>query len=145
MHYKKILRELLDDQNYLCLATVDTQHKPWTSPVSYVCDDDFSIYFISYIESRHAQNIRNNREIALSIYNSEQTPRSTLGVQASGFAEMIDEDTMPVTLRQYLFEKVSLALLSKDYAIYRITLTDVFLPDAEGWKEFHDLRIKVEL
>jgi len=52
---------------------------------------------------------------------------------------------MPADIRQRLFDKVALAVLSRDYAVYRITLTDVFLPDAERWKEFHDLRIKIEL
>jgi uncharacterized protein YhbP (UPF0306 family) len=145
MHYKKILREILDSQNYLCLATADKHSKPWASPVAYVCDEDFSIYFISYIESLHAQNIRNNNEVAFSIYDSDQLLRNALGIQASGFAEIIDEHSMSAILRQSLFDKVALAVLAKEYAIYRITLTDIFLPDAERWKEFHDLRIKIEI
>jgi len=145
MQYKKILREILDSQNYLCLATANKSWLPWAAPVAYVCDDDFSLYFISYIESLHGQNIRINKEVALSIYDSTQILKNAIWIQASGFAEIIDENNMPADIRQRLFDKVALAVLSRDYAVYRITLTDVFLPDAERWKEFHDLRIKIEL
>jgi hypothetical protein len=145
MHYKKILREILDSQNYLCLATANKNWLPWASPLSYVCGDDFSFYFISYIESLHAKNIRENNEVSLSIYDSHQTLKNALGIQASGFAEIIDENSMPYDLKQKLFDKVALAVLARDYAIYRFTLTDIFLPDAERWKEFHDMRIKIEL
>jgi hypothetical protein len=71
--------------------------------------------------------------------------RSAFGIQASGFAEQIDEASIPQELKGKLLEKVSLVILGKDYSFYRITLTDIFLPDAERWKEFHDMRIKVEL
>ena len=71
--------------------------------------------------------------------------RSAFGIQASGFAEKIDEWNVPQDLKEKLFEKVSLVVLGKDYSFYRMTLTDIFLPDAERWKEFHDMRIKIEL
>ena len=83
--------------------------------------------------------------MAFSIYDSNQTMRSAFGIQASGFAEQIDEWNIPLDLKEKLFQKVSLVVLGKDYSFYRITLTDIFLPDAERWKEFHDMRIKIEL
>jgi uncharacterized protein YhbP (UPF0306 family) len=145
MQYKKILREILDTQNYLCLATSNKDCMPWASPVAYVCDDHFSFYFISHIEALHSRNIRENNEVAFSIYDSQQTLKNALGIQASGFAEMIDEQSIPSDLKQKLFQKVSLAILAKDYSFYRITLTDIYLPDAERWKEFHDMRMRIEL
>lgn len=71
--------------------------------------------------------------------------RSAFGIQASGFVEQIDQVSVPQDLKEKLFEKVSLVVLGKDYSFYRITLTDIYLPDAERWKEFHDMRIKIEL
>lgn len=145
MHYKKILHEILEEQNYLCLATANKEWLPWASPLAYVCWDDFSLYFISHIEALHSKNIWENKEVAFSIYDSNQTMRSAFGIQASGFAEKIDEHSISQSLKEKLFEKVSLVVLWKDYSFYRITLTDIFLPDAERWKEFHDMRIKIEL
>lgn len=145
MHYKKILREILEEQNYLCLATANKAWLPWASPLAYVCGDDFSFYFISHIDALHSKNIRENREVSFSIYDSDQTMRSAFGIQASGFAEPIDDWNIPLDLKEKLFKKVSLVVLAKDYSFYRITLTDIFLPDAERWKEFHDMRIKIEL
>ena len=145
MHYKKILHEILEDQNYLCLATADKSGNPWSSPVAYVCGEDFSLYFISYTGALHSKNIAENREVAFSIYDSNQTMSKAFGVQASGFAEAVDEWHVPAELKQQLFDKVSLVVLWKEYSFYRITLTDIFLPDAERWKEFHEMRIKIEI
>lgn len=145
MHYKKVLHEMLKKENYLCLATANKNWLPWASPLAYVCGDDFSFYFISHIETLHCKNIQQNREVSFSIYDSNQMMRNAFGIQASGFAEMVDERNVPQDLKEKLFEKVSLIVLGKDYSFYRITLTDIFLPDAERWKEFHDMRIKIEL
>lgn len=145
MHYKKILHEILHEQNYLCLATTSKAWSPWASPLAYVCGDDFSFYFISHTEALHSKNIRENKEVSFSIYDSNQMMGNAFGIQASGFAEEIDEASVPQYLREKLFKKVSLIVLGKDYSFYRITLTDIYLPDAERWKEFHDMRIKIEL
>ncbi len=145
MHYRKILREIFDNQSYLCLATANEEGKPWASPVAYVCDENFCLYFISYIGSQHAKNIRENKDVSISIYDSHQKLRNALGIQAAGKCEIIDEWHVPAELRQKLFDQVSLAVLSKEYAFFKITPIDIYLPDAERWKEFHDQRIRVEL
>lgn len=145
MHYKKMFHEILKSQNYLCLATVSTDNIPWSSPVAYVCDNDFFLYFVSSIDSLHSRNIASNNRIALSIYDSRQSLRDALWIQAWWKAEKIDENNVATDIRQELFDKVLLSVLSKDYAIYRITMDEVYLPDSKRWKEFHELRLQINI
>lgn len=145
MNYKKILLEILESQTYLCLATSDTDNAPWASPIAYASDENAVLYFISHTESLHIKNIKQNKKVAISIYDSHQPLRNAFWVQASGICEQVDEWHVPLDAKQKLFDRVSLAVLSKDYAFFQIKLEDIYLPDAERWKEFHDLRVRVEL
>jgi len=65
---------------YATIATVDEQGRPWNAPVYFACDEHYNIYWGSHKDSQHAQNIRANGQVFLSIYNSTVTPGTGDGV-----------------------------------------------------------------
>jgi nitroimidazol reductase NimA-like FMN-containing flavoprotein (pyridoxamine 5'-phosphate oxidase superfamily) len=53
---------------HMTIATVDAQGKPWITPVFYVHDNSYNLYWTSYKESEHSKNIRNNSNVSIVIY-----------------------------------------------------------------------------
>jgi nitroimidazol reductase NimA-like FMN-containing flavoprotein (pyridoxamine 5'-phosphate oxidase superfamily) len=71
---------ILQRIEYATLATVDEHGHPWNAPVYCAYDQDYNFYWRSYAESQHAQNIRNNAQVFLSIYDSTATAGTGEGV-----------------------------------------------------------------
>ena len=63
-------RAVIDNNNHMTIATINADGKPWITPVFYVHDDHFSLYWVSYKESKHSKNIQSNPDVAISIYGS---------------------------------------------------------------------------
>jgi nitroimidazol reductase NimA-like FMN-containing flavoprotein (pyridoxamine 5'-phosphate oxidase superfamily) len=72
MDYKLLLEEILDSENYLCLATSTPLGQPWATPLCFVRGDNNNLYFVSQNESLHALHIAVNPHVAFSIFNTEQ-------------------------------------------------------------------------
>lgn len=88
--WKKYLNEALSATNFFCIATVD-QKGVWSNPVYFAWDSKYSFYFISQMESRHMQNIADNRRVSVSIYKTEQKD-DVVGVQLEGDATILSKD-----------------------------------------------------
>lgn len=52
----------------MVIATADASGKPWISPVFYMYDDEFNLYWVSNKSALHSINIRNNPRVAISIF-----------------------------------------------------------------------------
>lgn len=90
-------------------------------------------------------NISRNKKVALSIYNTEQIPGNAFWVQCSGEAHIIPQQEVPDSIKEKLFKLVSLVILEREYAFYKINITEAFLPDANRWKESGWIRVSVDL
>jgi hypothetical protein len=66
---KKVLKQI----HYATIATSPKDGKPWNSPVAHVYDDDLNFYWFSDKESRRSQNVRENENIFIVIYDSTVT------------------------------------------------------------------------
>lgn len=89
-NWRKHLLECMKSTDYCCIATVDTK-SVWSNPVYFAWDDEFNLYFISQMRSRHMQNLSKNPKIAVSIYKTEQKG-NVVGIQLEGTAKILSED-----------------------------------------------------
>jgi nitroimidazol reductase NimA-like FMN-containing flavoprotein (pyridoxamine 5'-phosphate oxidase superfamily) len=64
-------RQLLDEQQNLVLATTDADGIPWISPVFFVPDEHYELYWTSDHEARHSANIRATGRAAIVVYRVE--------------------------------------------------------------------------
>lgn len=80
---------IIGQNNYMIIATADNKGRPWASVVFYAHDVEYNFYFLSTIEAQHAENIKENRNVALAIFNSTQRIGSVEEVQISGTASLV--------------------------------------------------------
>jgi len=80
--------EYLNSQRLMSIATFDNE--PWIASVYFVIDDDLNLYFISSPKTKHAQAIKSNPKVAVSIAASSQLiTDKKVGVQITGTASEV--------------------------------------------------------
>jgi uncharacterized protein YhbP (UPF0306 family) len=92
MQPKELVNQYLEQVNIMQLATsVDNQ--PWVITVHYYSDKVFNLYWVSTLERRHSQAIKQNPKVAATILIHENTPEEpyVIGVSVEGTAELIGE------------------------------------------------------
>lgn len=84
------LLEYLKTQKLMSVATYGKE--PWIATVYYVVDDDLNLYFLSSINSQHAQDILKNEKVACNIFDSHQkVTDKKVGVQVSGICRVLED------------------------------------------------------
>lgn len=68
MDAESVARKLIQYNHHMVVATADAQGKPWISPVFYMYDEHFNLYWVSDKSALHSQNIRHNRCVAICIF-----------------------------------------------------------------------------
>ncbi|MBP9812300.1 pyridoxamine 5'-phosphate oxidase family protein [Candidatus Gracilibacteria bacterium] len=144
MDYQALLQEILTTESYLCLATSTALGQPWATPLCFISDEKYRLYFISQNESLHALHIAANPHVAFSIFNTRQPIGNAFGSQGTGIVKKLTLDLVPDQIREQLFSLVSMPILQKDYSFFMIEIDEIYLPDAERWKIGNELRTKVE-
>lgn len=66
---RSILSELLGLQPYYNLATAN-ENQPWNSPVWAARDEQFNLYWSSWIQAMYSQNIALNPTVFLTLFDS---------------------------------------------------------------------------
>ena len=97
---KKIALDIINNSNYLTLATSD-KDMPWASPIFYCVDKEYNFYFYSDLNSRHAENILKNSKCSLAIFNSEDPPDIVNGAQIEGSATILKDGELPRVVALY--------------------------------------------
>ena len=88
--YDNKARIIIERSNYMVIGTSTKNGKPWTAPVLFVHDTSFNIYFLSAVDSLHAENILDDPNVSISIFDSHQRVGSYEGgVQAEGKAKPV--------------------------------------------------------
>jgi nitroimidazol reductase NimA-like FMN-containing flavoprotein (pyridoxamine 5'-phosphate oxidase superfamily) len=64
-------RRLIDQNSHMVIATTDLEGTPWVSPVFYVADDSYDLYWTSAAAARHSANIRESGAVAIVIFETE--------------------------------------------------------------------------
>ncbi len=151
-----IAKEIINTNNFMSLAT-SYQNDTWIAPVYYTTDDNYTFYFVSSKYSKHVQHIFLNSQVAISIFNSNQTEGTANGVQIKGIATIINEseyfniiklfgNKMKVKINNNdIIDKI------KEYSrnnrlIFSINPIKSYIQDQEFFKKHHiDKRIEIHL
>ena len=117
--YADKAKGIIDRNKYMVVATSGKDSKPWCAPVFYAYDDEFSFYFVSATDSLHVQNINENSQVSLVIFDSQQPIGSSDQVQIIGTVKLVEKEQANKALELYherLF-KVSGIPTTKNYNI----------------------------
>lgn len=63
--------------------------QPWVCSVYYVVDDELNLYWLSFPNRRHSQEIGKNNKVAITI--AVKTDLPVVGLQAEGAAELVKD------------------------------------------------------
>lgn len=150
----KLAREIVEKNQYATLGT-GMGGEAWVSPVVYANDDDYCFYWISLPNSKHSLNIKKNKKITFSIFDSHQNFGEGVGLQIEGFAEELNLKEYPKAFKLYFkriwpygkfsinHKKVFKKLLEGNiYRFYKVIPTKVWMNDP---REETDVRVEVKL
>ena len=105
--YVEKARHIIDENNYMVIATSGEDSTPWAAPVFYAYDKRYNLYFISAIDSRHAKDIAENPRVAVSIFNSTQNIGLSDGMQIEGRASEVNGAELKKALAVYMLRLYS--------------------------------------
>ncbi len=153
INLKQTARNILTDNQYMTLGTVNPDGKPWVSPVVYFYDKKWNLYFMSLPGSRHCQNILENNILAVAIFDSHQDLGQGVGLQIEAEARVAPISETVKVLKYSILRKWPYGLAStiKDtrrfmklynYRFYKITPTKIWLNDP---RKKTDERVRVRI
>jgi len=153
----KLAREIIENNQYVTIASSDNKGNPWISPVVYVYDANWNLYFVSMTNSRHCINIRENKRVAVAIFDSQQLWGEGVGLQIEAIAEAVNlKDSLKIAkiygLRKYPYGGIntqramnfikSMVFDGKKYKIYKIIPKTVWMNDPNS---DIDVRVQIDL
>ncbi len=124
---RDIVRSIVTENTYLTISTTDGE-QPWCAPVQYVADEDLNLYFVSLPGSRHMTHIASNPHVAVTIFDSQQPPFTSRGVQIEAMAEAYSETDNPFARIGGFDWPENLQELVPGYVAVRVTPVRFYLP-----------------
>jgi uncharacterized protein YhbP (UPF0306 family) len=89
--WPKHLKAALEATPFMALATRGPEGM-WNHAVYFAYDPQLNFYFISQPGSRHMQNLKKYKEVALAIFNTGQSPTEhVVGLQVRGHARIVPD------------------------------------------------------
>jgi uncharacterized protein YhbP (UPF0306 family) len=149
----KLAREIVEKNQYMTIASSDSQSNAWASPVVYTYDENHNFYFISLPHSKHCQNIQLKPKVTIAIFDSHQLYGEGVGLQIEGKAnELLAKEQEKISSlyldRRWPYGEASEAaefnefLRKHPYKFYKITPSKVWINDPN---QKEDARVKVRL
>ncbi len=91
---------------YITVASVTPDARPWNSPVQAVFDDELNWYWFSDKEGRHSRNVKDNGEVFLVIYDSTVPEGQGVGVYFEASAVELTDTAEVIKARRLKHEDV---------------------------------------
>lgn len=150
--------KMFRENRFLTLATHGSDGV-WAAPINYVLGTDASLYFYSAAEARHSHHIGDEATVAGAVFNSTATSEEVDGLQFAATCAPLDGEELE-QVSEYYFrvnfsdesEREWWYRPSSDFApgatwrFYRLSMTEVFVIDLEGFEETKiDRRVQVDL
>ena len=88
----QVVREFLNTQSTMALATVNADGQPETAPIFYVSDDRLNLYWLSATHARHSINLAVNSRVSAAVYPAVWQWIEINGVQVEGTASLISDE-----------------------------------------------------
>ncbi len=89
---RQVIREFLETQSTLSLATVNAEGHPESAPVFYVSDDQFKLYWLSSTNVAHSVNLLAHSQVAGNIYPAVWQWADIVGLQIKGEAQAVKDE-----------------------------------------------------
>jgi uncharacterized protein YhbP (UPF0306 family) len=95
-----------------CLATINADGSPWTTPV-HIAIDESACYWLSSPQTEHSQNIHRNELVSISIWSPDESEGlrgiyiNSTARQLKGAEDQIARSVYQNQLGQLLYEKLS--------------------------------------
>jgi uncharacterized protein YhbP (UPF0306 family) len=156
-YHNKRAAEIINQILYITIASANRDGKPWNSPVYSAFDEHLNFYWSSDKASVHSQNVRENSNVFLVIYDSTMPAGTGEAVYIEAEAiELTDVDEIQVARRttqsreekpagEKEFEKFTSDAIRR---IYRASPHRVWMNDVEedyNGNYIKDIRIEIPL
>jgi nitroimidazol reductase NimA-like FMN-containing flavoprotein (pyridoxamine 5'-phosphate oxidase superfamily) len=82
-------RAIIDEIEYMTLATADEDGLPWASPVWFAAVSYAELLWVSKPEARHSRNLAVRPQLSIVIFDSRQPEGTGQGVYMSAVAEQL--------------------------------------------------------
>lgn len=144
--------QILSRIQYATLATASKTGKPWNSPVAYVYDDELNLYWFSDKQSQHSQNVRENNNVFIVVYDSTVPEGQGRGLYIEAQALEVDDPDEVIKARKIKKGDHHTAnpqefLSDAGRRVYRAIPQNVWINDAEikDGVFIRDYKVKVSL
>lgn len=87
----RIVRDIIEANRYLVLATADATGRPWSSPVYFAHIDFTEFFWVSSPEATHSRNIGQRPEVGIVIFDSRAPVNTGQGVYMSAIATRLED------------------------------------------------------
>lgn len=101
MTFTEMAREIIITNKFLSLATRNNKGEVWATPLSYSVDNDLNFYFVTAVDSIHIDHIRDNPNIAFSIFDSTRNVSNIDGMQVIGIVGEVEKDQLSLIVPEY--------------------------------------------
>jgi hypothetical protein len=86
------VREIIEVNRYLVLATVDAAGRPWSSPVYFAHIDFAEFFWVSSPDVTHSRNIAVRPEVGIVVFDSQVATGAGQGVYMCAAARLLEGD-----------------------------------------------------
>ncbi|MBI4032203.1 pyridoxamine 5'-phosphate oxidase family protein [Candidatus Berkelbacteria bacterium] len=126
---RELVEKALAEGYLMHLATAD-DGGPWAAGVIYVHDDQYNLYWISDVNTRHSKAVAASGQAAAAITVSTK-PGTEFGLQIVGNAERIDGPHLELAVKHWTKRGKKLPklgeILYKDHSWYKLVPTKIEL------------------
>lgn len=142
MNLNRLAHDIITQNEYLTLATLDEKGAPWTCILAYAFDASFTFYFVSLPTANHSKHIEKNSTVSFTIFDSHQDFGKGVGLQGTGVTSEIKQDEYDKVStiyfsRQYPYGNIHNEFMdglkklldSREYRFYKLTPTKVWIND----------------
>ncbi|OGM15906.1 hypothetical protein A2V56_04790 [Candidatus Woesebacteria bacterium RBG_19FT_COMBO_42_9] len=145
-------KKVIDTIEYIDLATITEDGKPWNSPLWFVRDDKYNLYFYSPKYTQHSENIRNNGNGFVVIYDSRAPEGTGFGVYMTVEVKELNTVSEVDEALKWVYKKKKKKRTPQEFLgnsprrIYKVTPKEAWVNDAELKNGFYlDYRIPIKL
>lgn len=149
--YTRRAKQIITSNRYMVIATSNGDRQPWQAVVFYVYTSDYTFYFLSATDSKHAKNIEKNPSASIIIFDSGQPLGQSEGLQAEGKITLVEKKNLENVINLYaarLFPKSEMAPTQRyppeaydepsEFRFFKFTPSKMFLSGtAERRTEVH--------
>lgn len=96
-----MVRQIIEANRYLVLATADASGRPWSSPVYFAHVRFTEFCWVSSPDATHSRNIAVRPEVGIVVFDSRAAIGTGQGVYMSAAAKLLDDDAVAPSIEAF--------------------------------------------